>query len=159
MVCKAWRSAWGSLVPGLMLDQPMSVAAARSLGRKAATAFPGASKAIIKLYHSGKGHYVRLSCGSLIEHPVLDAERPTAAKSFCAPSSIPVQLTAGALLHIPVRIYSLHHPATCHPAATQPAAACAGPDRNAASYKRPSCHCSTPDAAAGTCAGHSTALG
>lgn len=45
--CKAWAKTWGAYVPGISLEQPLSVAAARSMGSKGAASFPCAVKARI----------------------------------------------------------------------------------------------------------------
>jgi len=54
--CKAWAKTWGAYVPGITLEQPASVGAARSMGSKAAAAFPCAVKARIAFTSAGCTH-------------------------------------------------------------------------------------------------------
>lgn len=82
-VCKAWADVWGSYVQGLSLEQPMSVPAARNMGRKAAAAFPGVSTVRISLVRTGPEASLDLtSSDDAVELPMKPAERPQAAKAL-----------------------------------------------------------------------------
>ena len=65
-----------------MLDQPMSTATSRKLGRKAAAAFPDVSKARIRLYREAVDYWSSSRAAGINEEAERSKERPQAAAAL-----------------------------------------------------------------------------